>query len=100
MSLLSQLKLRSVQIPPSVKSPTGMTFVFEILHLRPKISQKSVRIFTAVRRLISDFSPPIEVTGFPDSGIDKTGINYIQDLFFTVSGSCDDALCFLKLAIL
>ena len=41
---------------PSVNLPTGMTLVFDMLHLRPKISQKLLSIFTAVRRLLSEFS--------------------------------------------
>ena len=52
----SQLSVRSEQMSPSSKMPTGMTFVFDILHFKPDISQKWLSIFMAVRKLISDLS--------------------------------------------
>ena len=52
----SQLSWRSEQISPSSKMPTGMTFVLDMLHFKPEISQKRLRIFMAVLKLISDLS--------------------------------------------
>ena len=41
---------------PSVKLPTGMTLVLDMLHFSPEISQKRLSIFTAEWRFFSDFS--------------------------------------------
>ena len=42
----SQLNFRSSQMFSPSKIPTGMTFVFDILHFRPDISQNKFRIST------------------------------------------------------
>ena len=37
-------------------TPTGITFVLDMLHFRPEISQNKLRMFTVFLRLFSDLS--------------------------------------------
>ena len=53
---LSQLSLRSWQMFSPSKTPTGITFVFEMLHFRPDISQNRCDISTVFLKKISDLS--------------------------------------------
>ena len=50
VNLSSQVRPKSLHNPPSSKFPTGITFVFDTLHFRPEICQKSFSILIQLRR--------------------------------------------------
>ena len=67
----SQLSLRSWQIFSPSKTPTGMTFVFPMLHFRPDISQNRFNISTVFLRVFSDLSmKKVQSSANPDLASD------------------------------